>query len=113
MNQRGEGVVQKEGGDAMAEKALIGFGERLGVVDVRYLSNKSKEMKASVVEAFYKVVPTEAIVKMASEGGIALLQADDPSQSAEARASELKGQGYSVFIRDLAEVRDMMRDAGC
>ncbi len=97
----------------MAEKALVGFGERLGVVDVRYLANKSREMKASLVEAFYRVAPTEAIVKMAEEGGIELLQSDDPSQDAEARASELKGQGYSVFVRDLAEVRDMMRDAGC
>ncbi len=97
----------------MSEKALVGFGERLGVVDVRYLTNKSKEMKAKVVEAFYKIAPTEAIQKMAEEGGIALVEADNPSESAEERASQLKREGYSVFVRDLAEVRDLMRDAGC
>ncbi len=97
----------------MAEKALIGFGERLGVVDIRYLTNKSKEMKATVVEAFYKVAPTEAIEKMAQEGGIKLIESDNPSKSAEDRASQLKKEGYSTFVRDLAEVRDMMRDAGC
>ncbi len=97
----------------MADKALIGFGERLGVVDIRYLTNKSKEMKAPVVEAFYKVAPTEAIEKMAQDGGIKLIESDDPSKSAEDRASQLKKEGYSTFVRDLAEVRDMMRDAGC
>ncbi len=97
----------------MPKKALIGFGERLGVVDVRYLTNKSREMKATVVEAFYRIAPTEAILKMASEGGITLREADNPSSSAKERASQLKGEGYSVFVRDLAEVRDIMRDAGC
>ncbi len=97
----------------MADKALIGFGERLGVVDIRYLTNKSKEMKATVVEAFYKVAPTEAIEKMAQEGGIKIIESDNPSKSAEDRASQLKKEGYSTFVRDLAEVRDMMRDAGC
>ncbi len=97
----------------MPEKALLGFGERLGVVDVRYLVNKSKEMKAGLVAAFYKVAPTEAILKMAKEGNVELIQSDEPAKAAETKSGELKKKGYSVFVRDLAEVRDMMRDAGC
>jgi hypothetical protein len=100
-----------EGGREMAKKAILGYGDKIGVVDVRYLGEKSNSMKAKTCIAFHKEPVRGAIAKMAKDAGVELVQCDDPSDKAREKASELKEKGTDVLVRDLSELRDIMRDA--
>jgi predicted peroxiredoxin len=95
----------------MGGKALVGYGDKIGVVDVRYLGEKARSMRAEVCMAFHKEPVKEAIADMAKDAGVELMQCDDPSEKAHARASELREKGDDVLLRDLSELRDIMRDA--
>lgn len=95
----------------MSKKAIVGYGDKMGVVDVRYLGEKFNSMKAETCIAFHKEPVRGAIAEMAKDAGVELVQCDNPSEMAREKTSELKKKGVDVFVRDLSELRDMMRDA--
>ena len=95
----------------MGKRAIVGYGDKIGVVDVRYLGEKSSGMNAAVCIAFHKEPVREAIADMAENAGVELVQCGDPQETARAKAYEFKEKGMEVLLRDLSELRDMMRDA--
>ena len=95
----------------MSKKAIVGYGDKIGVVDVQYLEEKKNSMRAEACMVFHKEPVKEAIAEMAKDAGLELVQCDNPSEMAMGKVSELKKEGFSVFVRDLSELRDIMRDA--
>ncbi|MBW1659518.1 MAG: hypothetical protein JRJ48_03360 [Deltaproteobacteria bacterium] len=96
----------------MAEKIIfIGYIEQPGIVDVQNLyQNASRKDAESII--VYKKAPTENVVKMANDKGHKMVQAEDYKEEAKKLEEKYSSDGYTVYLRDLTEIRDSMRDVG-
>ncbi len=93
----------------MKPKMFIGFTEQPGIVDIQYMAqNLSRKGSSGIV--VYEKTPAENVTSMAKEKGVPLLQADDVKAKVKELESLYKSDGFNVKIRDLSEVRNLMRD---
>ncbi len=94
----------------MKPKMFLGYVEQPGIVDVQYMSQNIQRKNARGV-IVYKISPADNVIKMAKQLGVPLLQADKKlSEKVKELGASYKAEGYNVKIRDLTEVRNLMRD---
>ncbi|RTZ89741.1 MAG: hypothetical protein DSY91_07355 [Deltaproteobacteria bacterium] len=96
----------------MAEKIIfIGYIEQPGIVDVQNLyQHASRKGAESII--VYKNTPTEKVLAMAKDKGHQMIQVDNYKEEAKKLETKYQADGYSVYLRDLTEIRDSMRDVG-
>ncbi len=93
----------------MKPKMFIGFSEQPGIVDIQYMAqNISRKNSSGII--VYRVPPAENVTEMAKQKGVPLLQAEDLKAKVKELETLYKGEGFNVKIRDLSEVRNLMRD---
>ena len=96
----------------MAEKIVfVGYIEQPGIVDVQNLYQHAQRKNAESI-IVYRKEPTEKVVEMAKQKGHQMIQADDYKEEAKKLEKKYFSDGYSVYLRDLTEIRDSMRDVG-
>ena len=97
----------------MAEEKVIfiGYIEQPGIVDVQNLYQHAKRKNAESI-IVYKNEPTEKVVEMAKQKGHQMVPADDFKGEAKKLEEKYKADHYTVFLKDLTEIRDSMRDVG-
>ena len=96
----------------MAEKSIfIGYIEQPGVVDVQNLYQHAKRKEAESI-IVYKETPTDNVLAMAKDKGHQMVQADDYKAEAQKLEKKYQSEGYTVFLKDLTQIRDSMRDVG-
>jgi len=96
----------------MAEKSVfIGYIEKPGIVDVQNLyQNASRKNAESII--VYKEAPTDNVMTMAKDKGHQMIQAEDFKKEAEKLEKKYQSDGYSVYLKNLMDIRDSMRDVG-
>jgi len=96
----------------LAEKIIfIGYIEQPGIVDVQNLyQHASRKGAESII--VYKNTPTEKVLAMAKDKGHQMIQVDNYKEEAKKLETKYQADGYSVYLRDLTEIRDSMRDVG-
>ena len=96
----------------MAEKNIfIGYIEQPGIVDVQNLYQHAKRKGAESI-IVYKATPTDNVLAMAQDKGHQMIQADDYKSEAKKLEKKYQSEGYTVFLKDLTQIRDSMRDVG-
>ncbi len=96
----------------MAEKVIfIGYIEQPGIVDVQNLYQHASRKGAESIIVYQKT-PTDKVLAMAKDKGHQMVQADNYKEEAKKLESKYQADGYTVFLRDLTEIRDSMRDVG-
>ena len=93
----------------MKPKMIIGYIEQPGIVDVQYMAQNISRKNASGILVYQKQ-PADNVTEMAKEKGVPLLQAEDLKVKVKELESRYKKEGFNVKIRDLSEVRNLMRD---
>ena len=96
----------------MAEKTIfIGYIEQPGIVDVQNLYQHASRKNAESI-IVYKTTPTDNVLAMARDKGHQMIQADDFKGEAQNLEGKYQSDGYTVFLKDLTQIRDSMRDVG-
>ncbi len=93
----------------MKPKMFIGYTEQPGIVDIQYMAqNISRKNSSGLI--VYQIPPADNVTEMAKQKGVPLMQAEDPRAKVKELESRYKEEGFNVKIRDLSEVRNLMRD---
>jgi hypothetical protein len=93
----------------MKPKMFVGYVEQPGIVDVQYMAQNMGRKNASGI-IVYRKPPADNVMDMAKQRGVPLLQAENLTAKIKELEAHYKKEGYSVKIRDLTEVRNLMRD---
>ena len=94
----------------MKPKMFLGYVEQPGIVDIQYMSQNIQRKNANGI-IVYRTPPAENVMEMAQELGVPLLQADKKlADKVRELEASYKAEGYNVKLRDLTEVRNLMRD---
>ena len=80
-------------------------------MDVQNLYQHASRKNAESI-IVYRKTPTENVVKMANDKGHKMVQTEDYKEEAKKLEQKYSSDGYTVFLRDLTEIRDSMRDVG-
>ncbi len=93
----------------MKPKMFIGVIEQPGIVDIQYMAqNLSRKNVNGII--VYQKPPADNVTDMAKQKGVPLLQAEDLKTKVKELESHYKAEGFNVKIKDLSEVRNLMRD---
>ena len=93
----------------MKPKMFVGYVEQPGIVDIQYMAqNMGRKNSSGII--IYQKSPTDNVLEMAKEKGVPLLHADNLTSKVKELEAHYKAEGYNVKIRDLTEVRNLMRD---
>ncbi len=93
----------------MRRKIFVGFIEQPGIVDVQYMAQNGSRKNADSIIVF-SVPPADNVAAMANQQGVQLIQAEDIAGKARELESHYKAEGFTVKLRNLMDIRDMMRD---
>ena len=93
----------------MRRKIFVGFIEQPGIVDVRDMAQNSSRKNADSIIVF-NVPPADNVAAMANQQGVQLIQAEDIAGKVKELEAHYKAEGFTVKLRNLLDVRDMMRD---
>jgi len=96
----------------MAEKTIfIGYIEQPGIVDVQNLYQHASRKNAESI-IVYQATPTDNVLAMAKDKGHQMIQTEDYKGEAQKLEKKYQSEEYTVYLRDLTEIRDSMRDVG-
>ena len=93
----------------MKPKMFVGYVEQPGIVDVQYMAQNIVRKSARGVIVYQKP-PADNVVDMAKQRGVPLFQAENLTKKVKELESRYKAEGFSVNVKDLTEVRNIMRD---
>ncbi len=93
----------------MKPKMFVGYVKQPGIVDIQYMAQNMARKNASGI-ILYQQPPADNVIAMAKERGVPLLKAKDLKAKLKELESRYKSEGYNVKIRDLTEVRNLMKD---
>ncbi len=93
----------------MKPKMFVGYVEQPGIVDIQYMAQNMGRKNASGI-IVYRKPPADNVMDMAKQQGVPLLQAENLTAKIKELETHYKAEGYNVKIRDLTEVRNLMRD---
>ena len=93
----------------MRRKIFVGFIDQPGIVDVQYMAQNSSRKNADSIVVF-NVPPADNVADMANQQGVQLIQAQDIAGKAKELEAHYKAEGFTVKLRNLMDIRDMMRD---
>ena len=95
-----------------AEKNIfIGYIEKPGIVDVQKLyQNASRKNAESII--VYREAPTDKVQALAEDKGHQMIQTETFKKEAEKLEKKYQAEGYSVYLKNLMDIRDSMRDVG-
>ena len=93
----------------MKPKMFIGFIEQPGIVDIQYMEQNISRRNSSGILVHHKP-PVDNVMEMAKQKGVPLLQTEDLKAKVKELESHYKADGFNVKIRDLSEVRNLMKD---
>jgi len=93
----------------MKQKMFIGYVEQPGIVDIQYMAQNISRKGASGIIVFH-TPPVDNVMNMAKQRGVPLLQAGNLTEKVKELESQYKAEGFIVKVKDLTEVRDIMRD---
>ncbi len=88
---------------------FVGYVVQPGIVDIQYMAQNLNRKNASGI-IVYRTPPTDNVMDMAKEQGVPLLQAVELKAKVKELESLYKTEGYNVIIKDLTEVRNLMKD---
>jgi hypothetical protein len=90
-------------------KIFVGFIEQPGIVDIQYMAQNSSRKNADSIIVF-NLPPAGNVTDMANQQGVQLIQAEDIAGKAKELETHYKAAGFTVKLRNLLDIRDMMRD---
>ena len=93
----------------MKPKMFIGIIDQPGIVDIQYMAQNLARKNVNGIIVFLRL-PADNVTDMAKEKGVPLLQAEDLKLKVKELESHYKAEGFNVKIKDLTEVRNLMRD---
>ena len=94
------------------QKVVASFAEKVGIMDVSYMSETAQRLKAYQSLIFCQKKPHDNVIKLAKDENVELIESSNPRQEIKTINERFSKDRYDVIIKNLEDMRATMRDGG-
>jgi hypothetical protein len=92
------------------QKVIVSFAEKVGIVDVSYMSETAQRLDVQRSLIFYQKKPHDNVIRLSREENVELIESPNPKQEIKT-INERFGKGkYDIIIKNLEDMRASMMD---
>ena len=93
------------------QRVVVSFAERVGIMDVSYMSETAQRLEARHSLIFYKKKPHGNVIRLSKEENVELIESSDPSKEIKKINEKFSTDRYEVSVKSLEDMRATMMDA--
>jgi len=102
--QRGEVIMPPK------QKLVVSFAEKVGIVDVSYMSETAQRLDAQRSLIFFQKKPHDNVIRLAKEEKVELIESPNPRQEIKTINEKFGKDEYDIIIKNLEDMRASMMD---
>jgi len=95
----------------LKQKIVVSFAEKVGIMDVSYMSETAQRLGARHSLIFYKKKPHDNVIRLSKEENVELIESSDPSKEIKKINERFSADRYDVIVKRLEDMRASMMDA--
>ena len=92
------------------QKLVASFAEKVGIVDVSYMSETVQKLGAERSLIFFQKKPHDNVIKLAKEEKVELFESPNPRQEIKTINERFGKDEYDIIIKNLEDMRASMMD---
>ena len=92
------------------QKIVVSFTEKVGIVDVSYMSEAAQRLDVQRSLIFYQKKPHDNVIKLSKEENVELIESPNPKQEIKKINEKFSMDKYDVIIKSLEDMRASMMD---
>jgi len=92
------------------QKIVVSFAEKVGIMDVSYMSETAQRLKAHQSLIFYQKKPHDNVIRLSKEENVKLIESSNPRQEIKKINERFSADKYDVIIKSLEDMRATMMD---
>ena len=93
------------------QRVVVSFAERVGIMDVSYMSETAQRLEAQRSLIFYQKKPHDNVIRLSNEKNVELIESSNPRQEIKKINERFSTDGYDVIVKSLEDMRASMMDA--
>ena len=94
----------------LKQKVAVAFAEKVGIMDVSYMSETAQRLKAHQSLIFYQKKPHDNVIRLSNEKNVELVESSNPRQEIKKINERFSADKYDVIIKSLEDMRATMMD---
>ena len=92
------------------QKIAVSFAEKVGIMDVSYMSETAQRLDVQRSLIFYQKKPHDNVIKLSKEENVELIESPNPRQEIKKINERFSMDKYDVIIKSLEDMRASMMD---
>jgi superfamily II DNA or RNA helicase len=92
------------------QRVVVAFAERVGIMDVSYMSETAQRLEARHSLIFYKKKPHDNVVRLSKDENVELIESSNPRQEIKKINERFSADRYDVIVKSLEDMRATMMD---
>ena len=92
------------------QKIVVSFAERVGIMDVSYMSETAQRLEAQRSLIFYQKKPHDNVIRLSNEKNVGLIESSNPRQEIKKINERFSTDRYDVIVKSLEDMRATMMD---
>ena len=92
------------------QKVVVSFAEKIGIMDVTYMSETAQRLKAHQSLIFYQKKPHDNVIRLSREENVELIESPNPRQEIKKINERFGKDKYDIIIKNLEDMRASMMD---
>jgi len=92
------------------QKVVVSFAEKVGIMDVSYMSETAQRLEAQRSLIFYQKKPHDNVIRLSNEKNVELIESSNPRQEIKKINERFSTDRYDVIVKSLEDMRATMMD---
>ncbi len=92
------------------QKVVVSFAEKIGIIDVSYMSETAQRLEAHQSLIFYQKKPHDNVIRLSREENVELIESPNPRQEIKKINERFGKDKYDIIIKNLEDMRASMMD---
>ena len=92
------------------QKVVVSFAEKIGIIDVSYVSETAQRLEAHQSLIFYQKKPHDNVIRLSREENVELIESPNPRQEIKKINERFGKDKYDIIIKNLEDMRASMMD---
>ena len=92
------------------QKIVVSFAEKVGIVDVSYMSETAQRLDVQRSLIFYQKKPHDNVIRLSREENVELIESPNPKQEIKTINERFGKDKYDIIIKNLEDMRASMMD---
>jgi len=81
------------------QKVVVSFAEKIGIIDVSYMSETAHRLKAHQSLIFYQKKPHDSVIRLSREENVELIESSNPRQEIKTINERFGKDKYDILLK--------------